>query len=227
MSDQPDLTPGADEPVPQDANVSAETQERRAKQPKGKKKKSAYGSARGVETMFRTSYMVNMQLSSLADAKANIMISINGFILSILLASISSGIARSPWLLMPSAVLLLSCLVSIVYAVLAARPRISKLATAAGSPELPSGHPVNLLFFGHYAGMDVLSYERAMTDLISDIRKLYPVMIRDLHGLGTVLQRKFSLIRRSYDVFMFGLIAGVVLFLLAFVQIALDSTRVL
>ena len=49
------------------------------------------GTKRGIETLFRSSYRVNMDLSALADAKANIMISINGLIVSIMIASIAAS----------------------------------------------------------------------------------------------------------------------------------------
>ena len=39
------------------------------------------GSNRGIETMFRSAYRVQMELTSLADNKANMMISINGIII--------------------------------------------------------------------------------------------------------------------------------------------------
>ena len=75
--------------------------------------------------MFRTSYRVHMNLSALADTKANIMISINGIIISIIIAAISPKIDTNPWLLVPTSVMLLACLGSIIFAVLSARPRVN------------------------------------------------------------------------------------------------------
>ena len=101
----------------QDVASADDTTAKKKKKKKNKKaeqKKGELGSSRGIETMFRTSYRTNMDLSSLADTKANIMISINGIIISIILASISPKIDTNPWLLIPTAVLLLSCLISIV-----------------------------------------------------------------------------------------------------------------
>jgi len=54
-----------------------------------KKKKKGLGSTRGVETLFRSAYRVQMELTSLADNKANMMISINGIIISIIIASVA------------------------------------------------------------------------------------------------------------------------------------------
>jgi len=54
------------------------------------------------------------------------MISINGIIISIIIASISPKIDSNPWLLLPTSILLVTCLVALIYAVLSARPRVSK-----------------------------------------------------------------------------------------------------
>ncbi|MEO1023749.1 MAG: Pycsar system effector family protein, partial [Bacteroidota bacterium] len=80
---------------------------------------------RGISDMYRTSYRTHVDLSSIADNKSNIMISINGIIISIIIASISPKIDSNPWLLIPTSVLLMTCLLSLVYAVLAARPRVT------------------------------------------------------------------------------------------------------
>ena len=106
-----DQTPDSDEVLPEKSVVHAaavgtdDVKDAREKKPKsGKRKKKAkkgkaaggLGSSRGVETMFRTSYRTHVDLSHLADNKANIMISINGIIISILLASISPKIDANP-----------------------------------------------------------------------------------------------------------------------------------
>ncbi len=58
-------------------------------------------SSRGIETMFRNSYRTHIDMSGLADSKANIMISINGLITGIVLGSISTKIDANSWLLHP------------------------------------------------------------------------------------------------------------------------------
>lgn len=183
------------------------------KKKKKKKKKPGtgeLGSSRGIETMFRTSYRTNMDLSGLADAKANIMISINGIIISIILASISPKIDTNPWLLIPTAVLLVTCLASMALAVLAARPRFTSQVI---NLEDVRQNNKNLLFFGNFVSMPEEDFVLGMKELVQNTDNLYINMIRDIYGLGTVLMKKFSLLRRSYTVFMFGLIVGVLLFI--------------
>lgn len=178
---------------------------------------------RGVETMFRTSYRVHMDLSSLADTKANIMISINGIIISIIIASISPKIDTNPWLLIPTSVLLLACLASIVFAVLSARPRVSSEQVTLDDVR---GRRANILFFGHFVSLSRDEYVEGMTELLVQPEELYAQMMRDIYGLGNVLQRKFALLRISYTIFMFGLSIGILLFIVVYVWIVLGMDPV-
>jgi hypothetical protein len=198
--------------------------ERKAKQKEKKKKKDkekdTLGTSRGVETMFRTSYRVHMDLSSLADTKANIMISINGLILPILLGAISPKIDSNPWLLVPTSVLMIGCLISMVYAIRSARPRVSDTPITLDQVRENSA---NILFFGHYANMSRADFETGMTELMQDNDRLYRNMIRDLYGLGSVLTTKFKLLRKSYTVFMIAIVTGTLLFIGTFYLIATDA----
>ena len=171
------------------------------------------GSKRGVETMFRTSYRTNMDLSSLADAKANIMISINGLIVSILLASIAPGIDTNPWLLVPTTLLLVGCVTSLVFAILAARPRVQSNMVSLDDVK---NKAANLLFFGNFAHLSRDEFITGMEDIIIDGGAIYHNMMMDIYGLGIVLQKKYRLLRIAYTTFMLGLVIGVAAFIITF-----------
>lgn len=187
---------------------------------KKKKKKDKLGSARGVETMFRTSYRTHIDLSALADTKANIMISINGIILSIIIASVSPKIDANPWLLLPTSVLLLGCLLSLVYAVFAARPRVS--GPPLSLDDLREKR-ANILFFGNFASLPRDDYVQGMKELITDTDALYVSMLEDIYGLGSVLARKFRFLRVSYAIFLASLVVGVLMFVAVLVVVALTT----
>ncbi|MBO6523067.1 MAG: hypothetical protein JJ971_04515 [Balneolaceae bacterium] len=172
---------------------------------------------RGISDMFRTSYRTHMDLSGIADNKSNIMISINGIIISIIIASISPKIDSNPWLLIPTAVLLLTCLGSMVFAVLSARPRVSKETVTL---EDVRANRANILFFGNFYTMEREDYVEGIEELMQDSERLYDNMARDLHGLGTVLAKKYKLLRASYTIFMIGLIFSVLSFMIVFMQIS-------
>ena len=169
------------------------------------------GPRRGVETLFRSSYRVNMDLTSLADAKANIMISINGFIVSILIASIAPGMDANPWLLFPTSIFLVGCLISLVFAILSARPRVASHHVTLDEIRR---NKTNILFFGNFANLPESDYVIAMKERMMDPVALYELMIRDIYGVGAVLQRKYTLLRTSYTAFLTTLIVGVVAFIL-------------
>ena len=177
---------------------------------KKNKPKGELGTSRGIETMFRTSYRTHLNLSGIADNKANIMISINGIIISILLASVSPRIGEIPALLLPTAVFLVTCVVSMIYAILAARPRVTSLHV---SLEDVRENKANLLFFGNFVSMAEDDFVVGMHELMGNTDQLYTNMIRDIYSLGGVLNKKYALIRVSYTVFMLGLSVGVALFL--------------
>ena len=182
-------------------------------QDKGPKKP---GSARGIETMFRTSYNVQMDLTGLADNKANMMISINGIIISIIIASVAPKLDTNPWLLIPTTIFLLGTLVSIVYAILAARPRVSSVPITLKDLENSRG---NILFFGDFANLRVDEYVEGMHGLLEDRAVMYETMIRNLYGLGSVLRKKFALLQIAYTAFMMALVMGVLSFIGVFIWI--------
>lgn len=223
--------PTATDPAPDDEDASArphgrgtdgaaDDQDRKKKKKKKKKKEGRLGSDRGIETMFRTSYMTHVNLSALADSKSNIMISINGLIMSIIIGGVSPKIDTNPWLLIPTSVMLVGCLVSMVYSVQAARPRVSSQLFNLDDVRRSKA---NILFFGHFVNMTETDYIEGMKDLMKNTDNLYFNMIRDLYGLGQVLALKFRLLRVAYIAFTIGLVSGVVSFIIVYVGIVLFS----
>ncbi len=172
---------------------------------------------RGISDMFRTSYRMHVELSAIADNKSNIMISINGIIISIILATISPKLDANPWLLWPTVAILLTCLISLVYSIRAARPRVSDKIYTLDDVRANRG---NILFFGNFHTMDESVFVEGIEELMSDSERLYDTMARDLHGLGQVLARKYNLLKVAYDVFMYGAIISVTFFLAIYLTIA-------
>jgi len=181
-----------------------------------KKEHKKPGSARGIETMFRTAYHVQMDLTGLADNKANMMISINGIIISIIIAAVAPKLDSNPWLLIPTTIFLLGTLVSMVYAILAARPRVSSDPITLADLEHSRG---NILFFGDFTNLQEEDFVEGMDDLMEDRAVLYETMIRNLYGLGCVLKKKFALLQVAYTAFMLALVLGVLSFIGVFIWI--------
>lgn len=161
---------------------------------------------RGVETMFRTTIKNHMDLSAMADTKANIMISVNSIILGFTVSNVFSKFDQNTYLVLPTALLLLVCLLGIVFAILSTRPKVT---SGMFSKEQITAKKANLLFFGNFYKMDEATFEWGINELMNDSEYLYNSMIRDLYNLGKVLGRKYRFLRIAYTIFMFGLIAAV------------------
>ncbi len=175
------------------------------------------GTARGIETLFKSSYRVQMDLTSLADNKANMMISINGIIMSIILASVAPKLDSNPWLLLPTMLLLVGSLISMIFAILAARPRVSHEPITLSDLKHSKG---NILFFGNFANMAEEDFVRGLEEMMWDKPLIYDTMMRNIHGLGSVLNKKFALLQIAYTSFMVALSLGVTSFLVVFVWLS-------
>ena len=211
--------------TPMAPGVKNQQDKKKKKNKKDKKKpaRPALGTSRGIETMFRTSYRVNMDLSSLADAKSNMIMGVNSIVISVVLAGLSSKIDANPWLLIPTSILLVGCLISLVYAILAARPRVSSTVITL---EDVRKNKANILFFGNYAHMSRDDYIQGMTELMQNTDNLYYNMIIDIYGLGGVLQKKFRLLRTAYTALMFAVVVGVLSFVMVYILIAIFPSAV-
>lgn len=177
------------------------------------KKKTEKGSRpdRGIETMFRTTSENHVTLSGMADTKANIMISINTIILSIVVSVLLRKLEEFPHLLIPTLMLVITCLVTIVLAILATRPNIAK---GKFTRDDIHNKKTNLLFFGNFHSMQLQDYEWGMKEMMKDYDYLYGSMIKDIYFLGKVLARKYKFLRLSYTVFMFGFVTSILTFIL-------------
>lgn len=174
--------------------------------------------ARGIETMFRTAYRNHINLSSIADSKANIMISVNAILMSIIVSFVSTRIQQDPWLLVPAACMLVTSLAAIVFAILAARPKVT---SEYYTMEDVHRNRANILFFGNFVNMELGDFTSAMREIMADWDKLYDTMINDVYSLGKVLDRKYRLLWFSYSTFMAGLVITVAVFMLLYFQVGL------
>ncbi len=180
---------------------------------KGKKKKSY---SRGVESMFRNTARMQINLSAIADKKSNILISVNTIIISIVTTVLVSKFEESPNIIIPTLIFLFFSLTTIILAILSTRPHVS---SGTFSKQDFEQNNVNLLFFGNFFNMKLKEYEWAINELMKDEGRVYATMILDQYSLGKVLAKKYKLLRLAYNTFMIGIIISVLTFVFAFLNI--------
>lgn len=184
-------------------------------------KVKAQKEGRGIETLYRSVYDYHINLSSIADTKANIMISINTIIVSIIITLFGSGYTftgsgtfTSVRFVFPMSFLVISSVLSVVFAILSARPNI----TTKEKFELKNKNS-SILFFGNFAQLQISDFVNHIRELKNEKEDLYESMTVDIYHLGAVLVRKYKLLTWSYNIFM----GGFVLCALGFLIIMLFS----
>ena len=73
----------------------------------------------------------------------------------------------------------------------------------------------NIVFFGNFVNLELEEYEEAMDAMFRDGELMYGNMTRDLYFLGKVLDKKYSYLTHSYNIFMVGFVATVLIFLVS------------
>lgn len=187
-------------------------------------KTSAARHDRGIETMFRTTSQNHIDLSSMADSKANILISVNSIIISIVASLLIGKLDTNPQMIVPTLILITVCLSTIIASILATRPKVT---SGTFTQEDIEAKRVNLLFFGNFHGVRLEDYEQGVYSMMRDPDYLYSSLIRDIYFLGNVLGKKYRYLRIAYNIFMYGLIVTVLAFALAVISTGGPSADIL
>jgi len=187
------------------------------KKDKEKKKKKKERS-RGIETMFRVTYANHIALSRLADNKISMLIAANSGIISVVI-TLAIKTAAVSWHFAPVLVLLAGCLVSLVFAVAAARPRVRRSRVDVDDIRNNTG---NLLFFAQFTSMSLPQFQESVHVLMKEPDLLYDHLARQLYHMGESLNRKYRYLQIAYTAFLTGLGAATVLFAFVYLSGGLD-----
>ncbi len=179
---------------------------------KKKNKKKEKKNNRGIETMYRVTYQNHISLSQLADNKANMLISINGLMISIMIAIVTRAGTVS-WNLLPMLVLVTGCMVSLGFAIVAARPRLNRSAVTIDQVRNDTG---NLLFFGQFTSMPLTEFQESLRVLMKDRPLLYAHLGRQLYLMGQSLNGKYRYLQLAYGAFFASTALATALFVLMY-----------
>lgn len=170
---------------------------------------------RGIQTFYRVALRNHIKLSDIADTKANILLSVNAIIISLVLSNLISKLDNpsNAYLIIPTIIFTLSSVVSMILSVLATRPNVTR---GEFTKEDVEQKRVNLTFFGNFHKMELKEYQWAINELLNDKDYIYNSLTKDLYFLGKVLDRKYRILRLTYTIFMTGIIISVLAFAIAF-----------
>jgi hypothetical protein len=154
-----------------------------------------------LDIMLRQTRWHHATLSSMADMKANMILTVSSVVLTLTVRYLTEP--RLKW---SAATLMSFCLGSIVLSAWAAMP---KLPLRAGGRPDPASPVFNLLFFGDFVRLSYPQFESAMEEMMRDPEKVYLAQVREIYLLGLFLAtKKYRFVRLAYLCFITGLVVS-------------------
>ena len=156
-----------------------------------------------LDQMIRQTRAHHVSLSSLADKKANMMLTI-----AALMIPLSTGFLYDERSHLAAVTLIGFCVLTILMAAFAAMPKI-KTGNKSDSTVDLNDPSFNLLFFGSFSRMSYDEYKDAMEIMMNDSNAVYETQIREIYTMGQYLgQKKYKFVHYSYLFFMAGIITS-------------------
>ena len=161
-----------------------------------------------VDNILRVNHGNQMRLGLMADAKANIMITVASVVFSVAIANLDNELVKWPLLTFA-----FGCFFALLFAIFAIIPKTDYPKDATGDIDRKS--PIfNPLFFGHFAHLPIDEYKDDYAETLMTDDSVYDALAGDIYGQGKVLAlRKYKFLKWSYMSFLLGMISAVVVFI--------------
>lgn len=168
--------------------------------------------SKDILNVIRTNMRNNIELTHIADNKANVLLSLNALMLTFLLPLILPymDIIREQLLYIPLGVLVVTCFVTIYIAAQVLKP--GKFYQK--SEDVKAGRRVSPFFFGNFYRMGLAEFRVYLKDGVSDEDVFKDHIVEDLHYIGVRLGEKMYQIRIAYSIFIAGFFSAIMLAML-------------
>ena len=163
-----------------------------------------------VDNILRVNHGNQMRLGLMADAKANIMITVASIVFSITIANLDNEVMRYPLLTFA-----VGSFFSLLFAIFAIIPN-TDYPRVKWSKEIDRDSPIfNPLFFGHFAHLDIDEYKEDYAEILSTDDSIYDSMAGDIYGQGKILAlKKYKYLKWSYNCFLTGMSCAIITFVI-------------
>ena len=155
---------------------------------------------KATQTFFKTLSQNNYRVQEMIDRKANILISVNAIILSILIGGGFFGNGALNLSKITSIILIASCILSILAALIAIKPFLLSIknATWKGS---------NLVNPAAAIHMDLDAYKAKVNQVLKKENRIYDSLVEDIYFVSQNSKRKHIFLMLSAGIFFIGLVA--------------------
>ena len=172
--------------------------------------------SRENEDLFKIAFRNYINLITLADRKAGLLIQVNSILASVVVALVLKKLESNMWFALPTASLLVGSAVTIFYSIMASKP----LANWEGKNL--EATKKEFFFFGsfdrldpNFKHVDWKKYLGDMTDFFSGEKHIiFEELIKESYEVRKVLSKKFNYLSIAYKVFFFGLFISIIGFLI-------------
>ena len=163
-----------------------------------------------VDNILRVNHGNQMRLGLMADAKANIMITVTSIVFSVTVANLDNEVMKWPLLTFA-----FGCFLALLFAIFAIIPN-TNYPKMKGSDEIDRESPIfNPLFFGHFAHLDIHEYKEDYAKILMTDDSVYDSMAGDIYGQGKILAlKKYKYLKWSYTCFLWGMSSAIIVFLI-------------
>ena len=155
--------------------------------------------------IIRTTQRNNIDLTQLADNKANVLLSLNAIMITFLLPMILSNIEAiiHGYLFIPLIILAITCFSTIYISAIVLKP--SNLDEYRASPSNDPDTQFSPFFFGNFYRMEPDEFFEYMSESVSNSEMVKSHLVQDLYYIGKRLGYKMDRIRLAFNIFLGGL----------------------
>jgi hypothetical protein len=185
------------------------------KEVKKKKKKKGSGISKQTINIIRTTQRNNIDLTAIADNKANVLLSVNAIIIAALIPIVIANIdvVFEKMFIVPLMILAITCFITIYLAAAVLKPSNFDQMRSSKDPDEESSP----FFFGNFYQMEAEEYFSFIKSSLNDPKDLKAHLAQDLYYIGKRLGEKMSFVRQAYNIFTIGILLtlislGVVIF---------------
>lgn len=178
------------------------------KEKKQKKKKS--GISKQTINIIRTTQRNNIDLTAIADNKANVLLSLNAIIIAALIPIVLANvdIIFEKMMIIPLMILAITSFVTIYLSAAVLKPSNFDRMRTTTNPD-PESSP---FFFGNFYEMEAEEYFNFINPSLSNPKNLKAHLAQDLYYIGKRLGEKMTYVRRAYNIFTVGILLTLVSF---------------
>ncbi len=171
---------------------------------KKKKKKKKSGISKQTINIIRTTQRNNIDLTAIADNKANVLLSLNAIIIAALIPIVIANldIIFAKMFIIPLMVMAVTSFITIYLAAAVLKPSNFDQMRSNEDP-IEESSP---FFFGNFYEMEAEEYFEFIKSSLSDPKDLKTHLAQDLYYIGKRLGEKMSFVRRAYNIFTVGIL---------------------